>query len=183
MSSEMYIDCRTSSSNDDSVRVIAVVDNQNDTVAIASLLPYKPPKDPYKGKPALVIEAMKVIERNTIVVVDNPSAFKKWDMCFYEIDHLEEAVKAYYSLKRTQRLQISDEIKQQCDPENIIEIRKTDLRGNVYELNSSEVTNAHFAVLAVCWSAIKVRNTAMINQVEEEPTQRDIDTFNVPFSV
>lgn len=183
MKQEMFIDCRMSGSKQNAVRIIAVMDNQNDQVIISKILPYTPPKDPYIGKSPEVVAKMKEIERNTVVVVDNSSAFKKWDMHFVENDHLEEAIKAYYSLMRTHRLKLSDDVRQICDPENIIEIRKTDLRGNVYELNSDEVTNSHYAVLAICWSAIKVRNTAMINTIEEEPTQRDIDTFSVPFCI
>jgi hypothetical protein len=50
MSQQMYIDCRVAGSNGDAVRVVAVVDKQNDTLSIAKLLPYAPPKDPYQGK-------------------------------------------------------------------------------------------------------------------------------------
>lgn len=183
MKQEMFIDCRVSGSNGDAVRIMAILDNQNDQVIIAKLLPYTPSSDPYKNKPPEIIAKMKEIERQSIIVVDNPTAFRKWDICFNEKDHLQEAIKNYYMLKRTQRLVLGDEVLQMCDPSNVIEVRKTDLHGNVIELNSDEVTNGHFAVMIACWSALKMRNTVSINEVEKEPTQHDIDTFNVPFSI
>jgi hypothetical protein len=51
MSQQMYIDCRVAGSNGDAVRVVTVVDKQNDTLSIAKLLPYAPPKTHTKAKP------------------------------------------------------------------------------------------------------------------------------------
>lgn len=183
MSQQMFIDCRVAGSNGDAVRIFATVDKQNDTLSIAKLLAYQPPVDPYKGKTPEQIAQIKNIQANTIIVVDNATAFKKWDMCFSPLEHLDQAVQDYYSMKRLGRLRLAPEVEAMCNPETIIEVRKTDLRGNVYELDSSAVTNNHFAVLISCWVAIKMLAQSSIHEDEEEPTEHDIDTFSVPFSI
>jgi hypothetical protein len=163
--------------------MIAVVDNQNDQVTIAKILPYMPPKDPYHGKTPKEVEQIKQIMRNSVVVVDNAAVFRKWDMHFQEVDHLDEAVKAYYTLDRAKILTLSNEIKQAYNPDNIIEVRKTDLKGRVYEINPDEVSNGAVAVMIVCWAALKARGTAKMLDEGNEPTQQDYDDFSVPFSI
>lgn len=181
--SMMYVDCRASSSNEEPVRVIAVLDSQNDELIISQLLPYQPPANPYKGKTKEQVAMMKEIKAHTVVAVDNMNAFREWDMCFDPVEHLDAAIRAYYSFQRLGRLKIDSTIAALCDPGQMIEVRKTDLKGNVYELNSGEVNNNHFAVLISCWCAEKMAATRRITEADVEPTQRDIDTFNVPFSV
>lgn len=183
MSQQMFIDARVAGSNDDPVRVIAMIDNQNDELIITKFLPYQLPKDPYKGKTAEQVAQMKQIKANTVVVVDNPTAFREWDIAFNEVDHLEEAIRAYLMMHRLGRLILDESIRAQCDPVSVIEVRKTELRGSVYELNSDEVTNSHFAVLISCWVSLRMMGTSRIVENEVEPTQHDIDTFNVPFSI
>lgn len=183
MSQQMYIDCRVSTSNGDAVRVMAMLDKQNDNLVISKFLPFNPPQDPYKGKTKEQIAIMKQIKTNTIVAVDNPHSFREWDMSFNTVENLDQAVRDYYSLARLGRLEIKNDIKALCDPKAVIEVRKTDMRGNVYEVNPDEVSNHHFAVLIACWAAVRIRATVQINEVEVEPTQRDIDTFSVPFSI
>lgn len=182
MNQQMFIDCRVSGSNGDPCRIIAVVDTQNDQLVIAKVLNYIPSPDPYKGKTALQIAQIKDVEKNSIVVVDNSNAFKKWDMHFDQVLHLDEAVRNYYSLSRNKSLILGKEV-QIYDPSTIIEIRKMDMRGNVYELNSDEVNNGHIAILVACWSAVKMRNSISVVEADSQPTQHDIDTFSVPFSI
>lgn len=183
MSQQMFIDCRVASGNGDAVRVMAIVDKQNDKLTISKILPYQPPKDPFAGKTPAQIEQMKLIQANTIIAVDNPNAFRKWDMCFSQLDHLDAAVRDYFSMKRLGRLELDPSIEAMCNPESIIEVRKMDMRGNQYELNSGEVTNNHITVLICCWVAIKMLAQVSIVENEVEPTQHDIDTFSVPFSI
>lgn len=183
MLQQMYIDCRVSGYGEDPVRMIAVVDNQNDQVTIAKTLPYMPPKDPYHGKSAKEIEQIKAILRNSVVVVDNASVFRKWDLYFQEESHLEEAVKAFYTLDRAKILTLSNEIRQAYNPDNVIEVRKTDLSGRVYEINSDESSNGAVAVMIICWAALKARGTARLLDDGKEPTQQDYDDFSVPFSI
>lgn len=183
MKQEMYIDCRVGNFGDDAIRIIALCDGQNDQVVIAKTLPYMPPKNPYKGKTAEQIAQMKSIEQNTVVAVDNKIAFAKWDLYFVEKEHLDEAIQAYYLLDRTKCLVLSDEVKQQCSPNNIIEIRKMDVSGKKVELNSDEVTNSNMGVLIVCWAAMRMRNAALSIEDGEDATQEDIDSFDVPFVI
>lgn len=182
MKQQMFIDCRISGGMGDAVRIIVVVDNQNDNVVISQILPYMPSPNPYRGKTAGQIAMMKEVERNSIIVVDNSSAFKKWDICFNQVEHLDEAVKSYYALSRNKSLILGEAVSI-YDPSMVIEIRKMDMRGNVYELNSDEVNNGHIAVLVACWSAVKMRGSVSVVESDDEPTQHDIDTFSVPFSV
>lgn len=179
---QMYIDCRISGSMGDAVRMMVVVDNQNDTVTMSKVLSYTPSPEPYKNKTAGQIAMMKEIERNSIIVVDNNNAFKKWDLHFNQELHLDEAVKSYYAMVRNKSLVLGEEVKV-FDPLTIIEVRKMDMRGNVYELNSDEVSNGHIAVLVACWASVRMRGIANAVEADSEPTQHDIDTFNVPFSV
>lgn len=86
-------------------------------------------------------------------------------------------------MKRLGRLTLHPDLEAMCNPESVIEIRKTEMKGNVYELDSAQVTNNHFAVLIACWTAIKMLAQSSIVEQEEEPTQHDIDTFSVPFSI
>lgn len=183
MKQQMYIDCRIGSYGTDAVRMIALYDTQNDQLIISKLLPYQPPKDPYKGKTAAQIAQMKEIERNTVVAVDNSMSFPKWDLHFVETENLDEAVQAYYLLDRTKCLVLGDEVKQQCNPENIIQVRAMDIAGKKYELNSDDLTNGTMGVLMVCWAAIRMRNASVMIEEGSDPTQQDIDNFDVPFTI
>ena len=183
MKQQVYIDCRIGTFGEDALRMIALYDSQNDQLVISRKLPYQPPKNPYKGKTAEQIAQMKEIALNTVVVVDNSLAFAKWDLNFSENEHLDEAVQAYYLLNRNKSLILGDEVKQQCNPEGVIAVRSMDLSGKKYELNSEELTNGNMGVLLVCWAAIRIRNSSVLIEEGEDPTQDDIDNFDVPFSI
>ena len=183
MKQNMYVDCRVGNFGDDAVRIIALCDNQNDQVVISKTLPYMPPSSPYKGKTAEQVAQMKEIQRNTVIAVDNKIIFAKWDLYFVETEHLDEAIQAYYLLDRTKCLILSDDVKQQCSPSNIIEVRKMDVSGKKYELNSDELTNSNMGVLIVCWAVMRMRNAAICVEEEVDATQEDIDSFAVPFVI
>lgn len=180
---KLYVDCRVAGFGEDPLRIIAVVDTQNDKVTISTTLPYMPPKDPFKGKTAKQIEEMKKILANTLVVVDNPIAFSKWDLNFEETEHLQEAIQAYTLLDSTQALKLGDQVKQQCDPKTVLQVRKMDVKGKDYELNSDDLTNGNMGVLLVCWAVIRMRRSAVMAEEGIEPTQQDIDNFDVPFVI
>lgn len=183
MKQQTIIDCRISGFSPDSIRMIAIYDSQNDQLTISKALPYQPPTDPYKGKTAQQIAQLKELERNTVVVVDNSNAFPKWDLHFVETENLDEAINAYYMLERTKCLILSDAVRQQYNPEGIIEVRKMDIAGKKYELNSEEVTNGNIAVMVACWAARRARNASVMVEDGQDPTQDDIDSFDVPFCV
>lgn len=183
MKQQTFVDCRVGSFGDDAIRIIALCDTQNDQVVIAKTLSYMPPKNPYKGKTADEVEKMKQVARNTVIAVDNNITFDKWDLCFIEAEHLDEAIHAYYLLDRTKCLILSDDVMQQCSPKNIIEVRKMDVSGKKYELNSDEVTNSNMGVLIVCWAVMRMRKAAMCIEDGEDASQDDIDNFDVPFVI
>lgn len=177
----IHIDCRIGMYPEDAVRVLATVDVQNDTVNISKLLAYRPPQDLFAGKTPQQIEKIKEIQKNSVVVVDNTAAFSNWDLNFIEQEHLDEAVRSYYLLNNNKSLVMDPSIAH-LKLESVIEIRKMDLRGNVYELNSSEINNSYMAILVVCWAAIKIRNTNSLTS-EVSPDAEDCDEFFTPFSV
>lgn len=178
----IILDCRVAMYKGDAMRVLAMLDVQNDKVVISNTLPYAPPKQPFKDKSPAQVEQIKLLMRNSIVIVDNADSFRDWDMCFKEREHLDEAVRAYYSLNASHALELKDEVLRNYSPENVIQIRKMDLNGNTYELDSESITNGHVAVLLACWAAVKARNTASL-ETESEITQEDEDDFFTPFSI
>lgn len=180
--STIVIDSRAAMYRDDAMRVLAIVDTQNDTVTISNTLPYMPPKDPFKGKTPAQIEKIKELQRQSIVVVDVSDAFNDWDMHFKEFEHLDDAVRAYRSLVARHCLILKNEVAQRYSPENVIQVRKMDMNGNQFELDSESITNGHVAVLMACWSATKALQTASIHSENETVTQDDQDDFLVPFS-
>ena len=183
MKQKMYIDCRVGGFGEDPLRMIAMYDTQNDQVIISKTLPYMPSKNPYEGKTAGQVAQMKEIERNTVIVVDNSMVFAKWDLSFSEFEHLKDAIQAYSLLDNTKCLVLGDEVKQQCDPKAVLQVRKMDVRGKDYELNSEDLTNGNMGVLLVCWAVIRMRNTSVLTEEGLNPTQDDIDSFDVPFTV
>ncbi len=183
MQQQTIIDCRIAGYGEDGVRIIAVYDTQNDNLSISKLLPYMPPADPYKGKTPAQVAELKRLQSHTVVVVDNAQIFPKWDLFYEEYANLDEAVAAYYLLERSHCLILNDEIRQQCSPEGVIEVRKMDLAGKKYELDSENVTNSNIAVLVACWAAVRFRNASVMVEETQAPTQDDIDSFDVPFSI
>ena len=183
MKQQTIIDCRIAGFSPDAIRMIAVYDSQNDQLTISKALPYEPPKDPYQGKTAQQVAQLKELERNTVVVVDNSSAFAKWDLHFVETENLDEAIQAYYMLERTKCLVLGDAVRQQYNPEGVIEVRKMDIAGKKYELNSEELTNGNMGILVACWAVMRVRNASVLVEEGQAPTQDDIDSFDVPFSI
>lgn len=70
-----------------------------------------------------------------------------------------------------------------CNPESVIEIRKTEMKGNVYELDDSQVTNNHFAVLIACWTAIKMLAQSSIVEQERGTNTARYRHIQRPFSI
>lgn len=179
---QIIIDCRIAMYKEDAIRLLVAVDPQNDTVIVSDALAYAPPKQPYKGKTPDQIKQIKKLEANTIIVVDNQDAFRNWDLVFDDKQHLDSAVRAYHMLKANNSLSLKDEVQRMYSPETVIQVRKMDLSGNQYELDSESVTNGHVAVLVSCWAAIKIRNTASLS-IESEPQVSDEDDFCTPFCI
>lgn len=176
-----YLDCRAAGSKEDPVRIIAEYDSQEDCITVSGILPYQPSKNPFKDKPPEIVEMMKQIMKNTVIVVDNGAAFRKWDICFSQVEHLDAAVKAYYALKAMHAIKIEPDVLSTYNLDSVIEIRKMGLTGNVYELNSDEVANGHIVILMICWASLKMRGGLRLISEDHSPTQEDEDAFNVPF--
>lgn len=180
----IYIDVRISMYLDEPARVLAICDMQNDTLKIAKYLEYKPPKNIYAGKTDEQIAMMKEIKKSTIIVVDNPHDFRNWNLQFIEKEHLDEAVRAYFQLDVSKALHVGQDLTTYT-PKNVIQTKKLDMSGNVYELNSDEVNNKHMAFLVACWAAHRSRRSYVAMTLDEADDQdgEDEDSFFTPFVV
>lgn len=177
--SNFYIDARVSKYAGDPFRVIAELDMQNELLTITRIKKaYKPAPLSFDGRTPEQVALIKNVLANTVVVVDNPSAFKEYDTLFIESEHLNEAVSAYLNFKNTGVLKNELGV----DPASVVEVRKLDMKGSVYELNSDEIQNEHVAILLCCWSALKIKNMSSLMDSEQH-TEDDIDSFNTPFSL
>ncbi|OTG87898.1 hypothetical protein [Acinetobacter sp. ANC 3813] len=176
-----FLDARAAGSREDPLRLFADFDSQNGLLTISDVMPYRPSANPLKGKTPQEVAEIKQLMKQTIILTDIGEAFSKWDMCFNVKEHLDEAVKAFYSFQAMKALVLENEVQSQYNPEHVVQVRAMDMSGQVYELNSEEVTNGHIAVLMICWGAQKMRGQLSLIQEDHEPTQDDEDACNYPF--
>ncbi|HGW3984110.1 hypothetical protein ACRS5A_18345 [Acinetobacter baumannii] len=176
-------DVRIGSYEGDKVRVTGSYDAINGILAISKVLPYDS-KVTYEGKTPEQIEKIKTLQRYTMIVVDSANSFPKWDLHFQEKLDLPEAARAYYELVRSDRLKLGKEVANKYNLASVIQLRKLEIGGSVYELNPEETENGHIAILASCWAAIRAMATSTITNTEEvELSSEHHDDFLVPFSI
>lgn len=179
---QIITDVRISSYNEAAVRLIGSYDALNGHLSISEILPFG--ETDLSGKTKKEIEQIKILQRHSIVVVDSMTAFNKWDLHFNESEHLNFAVGAYYELERQKKLILGKEISSRYNLQNVIQVRKLEVTGNVYEINPEDTENAHIAILVSCWAALRARGvSAITNEEQEQATDQDIDDFLVPFSI
>ena len=179
---DIITDVRISSYRESPVRLIGSFDVNNGQLSINQILPYGETDLSKKTKKEL--EQIKILQRHSIVVVDSMAAFNKWDLHFNESEHLHFAVGAYYELQRQKKLILGKAISSRYNLENVIQVRKLDVKGNVYEINPEETENAHIAILVSCWAALRARGVQAITSNENDAaTDEDRDDFLVPFSI
>lgn len=123
---------------------------------------------------------------NTIIVVDTPSHFKDWQLCFEQELHLAQAVRCYQDAKRANRIKLESAIKK-YDPEGVLQIKKVDKHGTEFEFNTSGLMNGHMAVLLVAWAANRVALghtiAGSIAGEPDAPSDDDDDDSMMPFSL
>lgn len=155
--SEIYIDARISNYTGDPRRCIGTLFIEDDSFSVDEFINYIPAKSPHKGLSQEQILELDEMRRNTIIVVDNVVQFKQWDLVFSEVDHLNDAVNAYRNMKSMHAIELDTSIAA-VDPMNIVEVRKIDKKGTVYELDSDQVTNDQMCLLVACWAANIAKN-------------------------
>lgn len=185
MSAPSFIitDVRIGSYMEEKVRITGTYDTINGILAISKVLPYDS-EITFKDKTPEQIEKIKVLKRHTMIVVDSANSFKKWDLHFQEKLHLPEAASAYYELERSGRLKLGKEVANRYNAKQVLQLRKLDIGGSVYELDPESTNNGHIAVLASCWAAIRaMAATAITSNDKVEITEEDQDDFLVPFTI
>lgn len=175
-------DIRIGSYSGPQVRMVGNYDDLNRTLSISKLLPFNSGSS-IEGKTKAEQEKIKALQRHTVTVVDSAIAFPKWDLHFIEQEHLTAAAAAYFELRRGGCLKLGKEIKN-IDIDNVLQIRKLEMSGNVYELNPEETENRHIALLVSCWAAFRALATVAISTTDEVViTDDDRNDFLVPFSI
>lgn len=120
---------------------------------------------------------------DTIVVTDSPSSVKNWGLSYDERLHMLEVIKAYFELQRSGRIKI-DSALLRFNPDAIIQTRKIDERGAVFEFDSQSTENGHVAVMLAVWAAKKsMQGQEMAEMMADDSASDDEDDDGMPFSL
>nr|WP_314367355.1 hypothetical protein [uncultured Acinetobacter sp.] len=175
-------DVRIGSYNGAQIRLVGKYDDLNRTLSISKLLPYNSSVS-LEGKSEDEQKKIKALQRHTITVVDSAISFSKWDLHFIEKEHLEAAAAAYYEFRRGGCLKLGKDV-ERIDIDNVLQTRKLEMSGSVYELNQEDTENRHIALLVSCWAAKRALASVAISTTEKiEITDDERDDFLVPFSI
>lgn len=161
------IDARVCSYSGASVRILAVFNTDTGTVAVGNILPFNATA---KG------------DDHTVIVTDSPNRVPMYQLGYYEQSHLKAATQAYLELNKANLLLLKD---RSCDPEQVVQTRKIDEKGKDLEFDTSQLNNAHVAVLLIAWTAQK---TALSHQLstgfnEDGGDDIDNDDYSTPFLI
>jgi hypothetical protein len=118
----------------------------------------------------------------TVVVTDSPDHIKNWQLAYDERRDMLDVVKSFHSLKNAGKLKVKD---QMLDPSGILEMRKIDERGSVWEFNSDQTNNGHVATLLLIWAGVKAIRGRLVADQFETVTEdsEDDDNSTMPFSI
>lgn len=166
-STPIIIDARVSSYKGDPYRLRAVCKPQSGNIRIRKQAPY--------------LAEGESLEPQTVIVTDSPSHFDHWQLVFHEDQHLAEAVKAFFELNRGGKVSHVSSFTQ-FSPQTILELRKIDKGGSVWEFNSELTTNAHVAYLLAVWAARRITLTTSITYQIDDDAGADFDDPMMPFS-
>lgn len=116
----------------------------------------------------------------TIVVTDAPHQVLNWQLKFVAGEHLHEVMTIYQQQRRAGLVDIEPKLAK-FKPDNILQVRKIDQKGQQQEFDSSSLTNGHIAVLLAIWASYKI---AIGNAViHPHDAKEDFDTSMIPFSI
>lgn len=120
---------------------------------------------------------------DTVVVTDSPNATKHWGLAYDERQHMLEVIKSYFELQRSGRIKLSDALLR-YNPDAIIQTRKIDERGAVFEFDSQSTENGHVAVMLAAWAAKKsTHGQEMADMLADDSVSEDDDDDGMPFSL
>lgn len=163
------IDSRVSGYRGSAIRILALSDQQTGAVFVAKQLDAssvgKNPGD------------------DTVVVTDSPGTTQNWGLAYDERQHMLEVIKTYFELQRSGRIKIADALLR-FNPESIIQTRKIDERGAVFEFDSQSTENGHVAVMLAVWAAKKsMQGQEMADLLADDSASDDEDDDGMPFSL
>lgn len=161
------IDSRVSSYRGQPTRVLGLCDTDKGTILVVKMEDYTTEVKP---------------DKSTVVVTDSPDHIKNWQLSYDERRDMLDVVKSFFSIKNAGMLKVNE---QRLDPTGILEMRKIDERGSVWEFNSSQTNNGHVATLLLVWAGVKAIRGRLLSEQVEEATQDDseFDDPSMPFSV
>lgn len=120
---------------------------------------------------------------DTLVVTDSPGSVKNWGLSYDERLHMLEVIKSYFELQRSGRIKI-DSALLRFNPDAIIQTRKIDERGAVFEFDSQSTENGHVAVMLAVWAAKKsMQGQEMAEMMADDSASDDEDDDGMPFSL
>lgn len=166
-STPIIIDARVSGYKGDPYRLRAVCKPQSGNIKIRKQAPY--------------LAEGEAIDSKTVIVTDSPSHFDHWQLVFHEDQHLAEAVKAFFEMNRGGKVSHESSFNK-FSPQTILELRKIDKGGSVWEFNSEATYNAHVAYLLAVWAAKRITLTTSITYQVDDETEADLDDPMMPFS-
>lgn len=128
-------------------------------------------------------------ETDTLLVTDTTRAFDRWDMAFSEKDDMRQLIISYKEAISSGMVKIQDELRR-YDPNQVMQMRKLDERGQVMDFDSMSFNNGHMAVMLAVWVAYKAHGgyvmldppqsaNVKVEQVETEQAEQEM----LPFSV
>lgn len=161
------IDSRVSSYSGQPARVLGLCDTDKGTILVVKSDAYATQVKP---------------DNATVVVTDSPDHIKNWQLSYDERRDMLDVVKSFFSIKNAGMLKVNE---QRLDPTGILEMRKIDERGSVWEFNSSQTNNGHVATLLLVWAGVKaIRGRLLSEQFDEiEQEKEEVDDPSMPFSV
>lgn len=120
-------------------------------------------------------------KHNTIIVTDAPHQVLNWQLKFVASEHLEEVMQIYQQRRRAGLVDVEKNLAK-FRPDNILQVRKVDQKGQQQEFDSSALNNGHIAVLLAIWASHKISiGNAVISPVSAKDDH--IDRSMLPFSI
>jgi hypothetical protein len=160
---------------DNPSRLLAIVDMNKSAISIEKELSY-------------FGDAIQSGDKDVIVVVDTPAHHKKWDLHFNQDEHMQHAVHCYQDISRQNRVRLNSLVTR-FNPASVIQIKKIDASGTVFELDTASISNGHMAAMIAVWAYSRVAMSAsltsaiLVDETSDIDGDNDDDDSMMPFSV
>ena len=164
------LDARVTGYRGDAVRLLGVCDSATGAVLVA--------------KQGEFLTSGRAGE-DTVIVTDSPSTIRDWDLAYDERQHMPEVLRSFGEVKRAGRLRIQDGL-MRWNPESVLQQRKIDERGTVWEFDSQATENGHVALMLIVWAASRAMQAGergdLLGGDDGVPDDTDDDGM-MPFSL